>query len=259
MDNWRTVDARDPSGLVLAVDFGPGRPGAGFDDLVELVHLPASLLETTPSRDEDFAVDSGEQVRRWVDAVVGAGVPVRAVVGYCAGTAFAEAIAVEVGRNQADMPRLVLLDPEHVGIGIIDYQFGKALATFRGEVDDGLLDDAVDTGRDVLARTDDFERARPHLVALYRNVAEDCFQRAGLGLDFAHQLVTRFNTYLRYLVLASRVEVANPPPGLVVASSTLGPSAYPHVARRDFDVPREGLLSHDGVGRLIAELLGGAA
>jgi len=98
--------------LIVAADFAAtGRTAATFHDLVERLSVDCNIWEIAPL---PYGTEPGktgtDQVSRWVKDIRDSGLRVHAVIGFCAGNAYAAAMAEEIAGWQR-APRLVLLDP----------------------------------------------------------------------------------------------------------------------------------------------------
>ena len=84
LTNWLQLSDRGHD-LVPCLDFAGGRAAAGFAELAAGVPADACFLHFRPADAGPLA----ERVDRWADELVATGRPVRAVLGFCAGTAMA--------------------------------------------------------------------------------------------------------------------------------------------------------------------------
>src|SRR5579859_5790470 len=101
LTNWRQLSDRGPD-LVPCLDFPGARAAAGFAELAAGVPVDACFLHFRQTGAGPLAACVG----RWGDELLATGRPVRAVLGYCAGTALAtrlaDAIAVAGGLGQSN-------------------------------------------------------------------------------------------------------------------------------------------------------------
>src|SRR5579859_3887544 len=101
LTNWRQLSDRGPD-LVPCLDFPGARAAAGFAELAAGVPVDACFLHFRQAGAGPLAAC----VDRWADELLATGRPVRAVLGYCAGTALAtrlaDAIAMAGGLGQSN-------------------------------------------------------------------------------------------------------------------------------------------------------------
>ena len=88
LTNWRQLSDGGPD-LVPCLDFPGGRAVAGFPELAAAVPIDASFLHNQRATADPLAVC----VDRWVAELTATGRPVRAVLGFCSGSALATRVA----------------------------------------------------------------------------------------------------------------------------------------------------------------------
>ncbi|MEU3721335.1 hypothetical protein [Streptomyces sp. NPDC031705] len=260
---WRVLREGSPAGgrppgCVLAVDFGRSRSEAGFPELT--VHLdPAyTVLETVPPAlgvHDRRALSPETYTRGWAEALARRAEPVHAVLGYCMGAPLARAVAAGLAAHQASAPTVVLFDPELPGPETLLAQFAASVESLADELTGQEQEDALRHGREALDTRGPAALAAA-LADRYRDLALLAFTRAELGSELAAEAADRFDRYLAYL-LAGAGTAASPssPPHVAVTSATPGGAARYAERVRTFDVPRQDLLRHPGVGRALSELL----
>lgn len=198
LTNWRQLSDRGPD-LVPCLDFPGARAAAGFAELAAGVPVDACFLHFRQAGAGSLAAC----VDRWADELLATGRPVRAVLGYCAGTAMATRLADAIAKTGSP-PMVVLFDAVSTTNGSLASQFVSALESSARHLtaDEltaarGLSEQLVETYPDDLSRiaaalTDRYDR-------LIRAVADRLFVH-----EFLRQELTgAFTAYLDYLLLAS--------------------------------------------------------
>ena len=104
LTNWRQLSDGGPD-LVPCLDFPGGRAVAGFAELAAGVPIDASFLHNGRASADPLAAC----VDRWVAELTATGRPVRAVLGFCAGTALATRVADAIAAT-GPPPMVVLFD-----------------------------------------------------------------------------------------------------------------------------------------------------
>src|SRR5215472_10682757 len=121
LTNWRQLSDRGPD-LVPCLDFPGARAAAGFEDLAAGVSVDACFLHVR----QPGAGPLAACVDRWADELGATGRPVRAVLGYCAGSAMATRLADAIAAA-GPPPMVVLFDAVPTTNGSLANQFVSAL------------------------------------------------------------------------------------------------------------------------------------
>src|ERR1700730_8566049 len=121
LTNWLQLSDRGPD-LVPCLDFPGARRAAGFADLAAGVPVDACFLHFRQAGAGPLAVCAD----RWADELLATGRPVRAVLGYCAGTALATRLADAIATT-GPPPMVVLLDAVPTTGDSLASQFTSAL------------------------------------------------------------------------------------------------------------------------------------
>ncbi|ASW55712.1 hypothetical protein CIK06_18295 [Plantactinospora sp. KBS50] len=243
--------------LVLCLDFPGGRAAAGFADLatglpVELCFLHIAWL----GLHTDSRLDA--HIAQWVGEVLGTGRPVRAVLGFCAGTALATRVADAVSATAGATPPAVLLfDAAAVPGGALRDQFVSSVQASAAYLAEGELEDARQWSRELLATgRDDLPRVAAALVDRYDQLMSGIADRLSLGEVIRRELIDGFAAYMAYLLLAAQggldLRVGTP---IFLSSRAHKPPVDP--ARvMSFGVDRERLLGDADVWKAVAGVLG---
>ncbi|MFE3738973.1 hypothetical protein [Streptomyces sp. NPDC059134] len=255
---WAPLVPGADGDVVLAVDFATtGRREATFAELAGLLPGPLDVRQAVPPPDAGREDDpAGYHLRWWGGRVAyGPGArPVRAVLGYCAGSVFASRLADVVERRQGERPVLLLFDPEVPTVAGLDRDVRRAVEGMDGVSDEERagLRRGIDRIRD--ATGDDFDKAAEAFVALYREAYGTVLARMGVGGHFAEQLTGLFRSYTGYLTAARHL---GPGPGWASATSLLSSGrSGGHTGREiRFPVSQEDLLRDPGVIRTAYELI----
>lgn len=204
---WRSLRAPEAADVILAVDFGDSRAERGFRDLSTLIDPKIGVLEIISVRDSPAEVDSAHHLDRVVDAVLGDGVRVRAVLSYCAGVSLAAGLVDRLVRASGyaeEPPALIAFDPHPSTPEVLSYQFLQAV--------DGIADHLADhevaaahrlVSPDVLGRVDMIKHAE-FLIAAHGPLVATALRRLGIDEGFSADIARRFGQFLSYLVMCSQ-------------------------------------------------------
>lgn len=259
-ESWKVLNEGDEGAVILAVDYNrTGRPEAGFSELVPKLDKSWAVWETLPPTSGEPAGTTGDRyVDRWIGECRTIGRPIRAVLGYCAGSVFASVMADRIGEWQGEPPVIIVFDPEMpVASGLYD-DFIRATEQFESFLSAEYLARARQEGADaMLEHGDDLEMLGPIFVRIFGESAEIAFRRIGVVGDFCEQLVGAFETYVSYLVAAWRLELATAT-ATAITSSAAGNDAGLAVKEIRFDIDQKDLLRDARVALAVMDVLGGA-
>jgi hypothetical protein len=183
--------------LVLAVDVdGSVRREASFWDLADILPTAVDVWHTTlPSGAPLGTLSPDAYLDRWLAHRPHPDRPVEAVLGYCAGSLYACALA---DRLQAGQPRpeVVLFNP-----GIPDQNTLRRDFTGMMSAMPGLPEATRETLLDLqnARQWGDFESAAEHCLGSYREACSIMADQLGLEADLSDQMVDIFASYLGYL------------------------------------------------------------
>ncbi|MET8630699.1 hypothetical protein ABZW30_44615 [Kitasatospora sp. NPDC004669] len=273
-DSWRTlVDGGGSEGIVLAVDFDTtGRPEARFSDLV--ANLPGGLTvwETVPPEAGTPATRSGAGfLDHWSARLEAERPQVRALLGFCAGSVYASALADRISAWQDSEPLLLIFDPEISVAQTLMWQYHKVVGFMSSVISAEDVATARAAGQEVHDRTPAIGALKDGLVALIREIGEPAFSKVGLDEVRREELFSVFESFLCYLAAASEIDPldrwrdavafssASPLSGLraMRASGVAGERLA--VARElEIDVEHGAMLSHKGLADAVAEILEGS-
>ncbi|WP_447002076.1 hypothetical protein ACRAKI_20250 [Saccharothrix isguenensis] len=250
LTHWRQLADRGAD-LVLCLDFPGGRATAGFAELVSGVPVDACFLHLAQPRSGplDACVD------RWVGDAASTGRPVRAVLGYCAGSSLATCVADAVAKS-APTPVTLLFDAEATTAGSLAHQFTSTLETSADHLTAEELDGARALADGLVeAHSDDLPRIAAALVDRYDAVMGEVAARLSLNQFFRQQLTSGFTAYVEYMLLAAqgRFDMRSGTP-LFVSSEEHEPPVD-GARRLALDVGHADLLREPAVHDLVAELL----
>jgi hypothetical protein len=206
---WTRISGRGDGPAVLAVDFdGSGRREATFRDLVKLFPDELDVWHAVPPDDGHLpGLPPEHYIDWWRGLPGGPETAVRAILGYCAGSVYASALADALESDRADRPTVVLFNPGVPTVATLDRDFTGIV--------DGLtvLDDAERSALRARARRaressrDDFTAVSGEYVASYLEASATAFERYGISPDVGEQLTRLFRAYVNYLATARAVEV----------------------------------------------------
>jgi len=228
LTNWRQLSDRGPD-LVPCLDFPGARAAAGFAELAAGVPVDACFLHFRQTGAGPLAACVG----RWADELLATGRPVRAVLGYCAGTALAtrlaDAIAVAGGLGQSNTvagglgqsntvagglgqsntatgppPTVVLFDAVSTTNGSLASQFVSALESNARHLTADELADARGLSEQLVETyPDDLPRIAAALTDRYDRLIRVVADRLSVHEFLRQELTGAFTAYLAYLLLAS--------------------------------------------------------
>jgi hypothetical protein len=252
LTNWRRLSDRGPD-LVLCLDFPGGRAVAGFADLVAGVPVDASFLHVGPASTGPLAAC----VDRWAKEFTAAGRPVRAVLGFCAGTAIATRLADAIAAT-GPPPMVLLFDAVATTGESLAGQFTSALESSAKHLTADELADARDLSEQLAAMyPDDLPRMAAALADRYDQLMRAVADRLSLHEFFRQQLTEGFTVYLDYLLLASEggFDMRTTTPVFLTSSTHELPVEEARIIA--FDIDHADLLRDPGVHKLVADLLTG--
>ena len=198
LTNWRQLSDRGPD-LVPCLDFPGGRAEAGFAELAAGVSVDACFLHIgRPSAGPLAAC-----VDRWADELLATGRPVRAVLGYCAGSALATRLADAIAAT-GPPPMVVLFDAVSTTGSTLASEFAAALESNARHLTadelagaHGLSEQLVET------YPDDLPRIAVALTERYDRLIRAVAARLSVHEFLRQELTGTFTAYMNYLLLAS--------------------------------------------------------
>jgi hypothetical protein len=255
LTNWLQLSDRGGD-LIPCLDFPGGRAAAGFAELAAGVPADACFLHFRQAGAGPLAV----RVDRWADELLATGRPVRAVLGFCAGTAMATRLAdaIAAAGNSAPPPVVVLFDAVPTTGGSLAGQFALALESNARHLTADEQADAHGLSEQLVEKyPDDLPRIAAALTERYERLMRTIADRLSLHEFLRQELTSMFTAYLDYLMLASEG-------GFDMRSSTplfvTSPDYEPPVegARTiAFDSGHDDLLRDPKVHQFVGDLLRG--
>jgi hypothetical protein len=276
LTSWHVVvPGDDPDEVVVAVDFPvTGRPEAGFADLAGQLRQQGSrrgFWQTVPPPVVPGSGVSGtDYVDTWASELIGSGVAVRGVLGFCVGSVYASVLADKVAAATGTAPELVLFDPEPATVTTLYWQFEKMIGNLAGVLTDEEAA-SVRQQADTLANADaaDVTGFAVQLYAMFRPVAVAAFERLGLDCERTEEVLGLFASFISYLSVAAQLDPAagwkaatalssaTQASGLNPARSAAGEDSDLVAREVRFDVPHAELLRSADVAGRAARVLGG--
>ncbi|MGH3729631.1 MAG: hypothetical protein ACRDTU_12920 [Micromonosporaceae bacterium] len=247
-------------GVIVAVDFGGVREEAGFPDLLPHLSIAHSVLvpQTTVDLDGDAEAMRQHQLESWLAGIQSYGQQVSAVLGYCAGSAMATRLAVEL----AGGPALVLLDPSWPDREVLLEAHDVAVQRLLDPVRDPAVRESLTAP--VPEQADPARLARA-LVDHYADTARRLAAHLGLSETPVRALISRVDRHLSYLLIAAaeaaqvttRVDLPAPSSVLTILSvATPAEVACVPGATVRTDLPRPRLLADPAVASRVADFIG---
>lgn len=256
---WRPIHEAPHAPLVLACDFdGSARSGATFDDLVRMLpgESPYHVCVSRPPRRGDLGDVNGlfssltREVEQWAAQV-------HAVLGYCAGSVFARALADRIEAIRGSRPIVVLLDPMAPNLAAFFEEFAVAVRSMT-EISKTEVREYLGRAEAVVgAEPDSFNEGVGKIVAVYLEACAINFKRLGIDSSIAGELAAVFESYGYYLASAADLAIERSPWDrcVVIASRARGISA---LGSYDVDVDPGRLLADPRSVGVVARALQGA-
>jgi hypothetical protein len=250
--NWRQLSDRGPD-LVPCLDFPGGRAAAGFAELAAGVPVDACFLHVRQAGAGPLAACVG----RWAGELAATGRPVRAVLGYCAGTAMATRLADAIA-GTGPPPRVMLFDAVCTTGGTLASEFASALESNARHLTAGELADARGLPEQLAHRyPEDLPRIAAALAGRYDRLIRAVAGRLSVPESLRQELTGTFTAYLDYLLLASEggFDMRTTTP-LFLSSAGYEPPV-PAARAIALDIGHDDLLRAPRVHELVADLLTG--
>jgi hypothetical protein len=256
---WITISDGGPAQpIVLAVDFdATGRKDATFRDLVQLLPRPLTVwLSAQPPDSHRKALPPSEYLAWWADDSLRPPVSVGAVLGYCAGSLFASALADEIEQRQGFRPRVVLFNPGKPDATTLWRDFDgviQSMSLLTGEERSAFLE----RGRkEIDADQASFDEVSDAIFELYGEASRITFQRGGIDADVGEELIEVFRSYISYLRATRDVEYREEwaEAAALVSRGHTQESAFTRTEIRS-EVGREHLLGDRDVAQAVFRLI----
>jgi thioesterase domain-containing protein len=252
LTNWRQLSDRGPD-LVPCLDFPGGRAAAGFAELAAGVPVEACFLHFRQAGAGPLAAC----VDRWVDELVATGRPVRAVLGYCAGTALATRVADAIAAT-GPPPMVVLFDAVPTTGGSLASQFASAVESNAKHLTADELADAHGLSEQLVeAYPDDLPRIAAALIDRYERLILAVAGRLSVHESLRQELIGTFTAYMDYLLLASEGGFDMRTTTPLFLSSTSYEPPVEGARTIALDIGHDDLLRAPHVHELVTDLLTG--
>ena len=254
LTNWRQLSDQGPD-LVPCLDFPGARAAASFADLAAGVRADACFLQIgqVGAGAGPLAACAG----RWADELLAAGRPVRAVLGFCAGTVLAACLAEAIAAT-GPPPVVVLFDAVPVTGSTLTEQFTSVLEASARHLSADELADARGLAEQLAeAYPDDLPRISATLTGRYDRLMGAVAGRLGVSDVFRQELTGTFTAYLDYLLLASEggFDMRTTIPVFLTSAGYEPPVTGARSIA--LDIGHDDLLRDAEVHKLVADLLRG--
>lgn len=258
---WRIEDEGAPGsrpGAVLAVDFAAtGRLDAGFSTLMKLTGTDRPLFQALPPEPgAEHGMRGSDYVDRWAGDLPAAEAPVHAVLGNCASSPFALALAERIGTRQ-DTPATILFDPTVVTPSVVLRDgFDPVVAGLKPVIGPAQTDELREAGRQAATAITELTEFTAELLRIYSDAAHAACAKLGLPSDRAAELAAWFRSYLHYLVAASELEIPSDLSAVTVLRARDVPlGLVSGTPEHCFEVDHADLLGDTAVAAAVARLL----
>ncbi len=226
---------------------------AGFAELAAGVPIDASFLHNERASADPLAVC----VDRWVAELTATGRPVRAVLGFCSGSALATRVADAIAAT-GPAPMVVLFDAVPTTGDSLASQFTSALESSARHLTADELADARDLSEQLAATyPDDLPRIAAALTDRYDRLMRAFADRLSLREFTYRELTDGFTVYLDYLLLTSEggFDMRSATPLFLCSIGYESPVEGARTIMLDID--HADLLRATEVHKLVADLLTG--
>ena len=226
---------------------------AGFAELAAGVPVDACFLLIGPAGTDPLA----ESVDRWVAELTAAGRPVRAVLGFCAGTALATRLADALAAT-GPPPTVVLIDAVPTTGNSVAMEFMATLESSAKHLTADELADARDLSEQLVETyPDDLPRIAAALTERYDLLMRVVADRLSLHEFLRKELTDGFTGYLDYLLLAGQggFDMRTTTPLFLTSPGHEPPVEDARTIALDID--HADLLRDPQVHKIIADLLTG--
>jgi hypothetical protein len=121
-DAWIQISSGGTTSVFLAFDSDlTSRSEATFRDLVRMFPAPLTVLQATqPPGSFSAALPAGRYLDWWREGIACVDARIGAILGYCAGSVFASAMADELEVRQGARPAVVLFNPGKPALATLD-------------------------------------------------------------------------------------------------------------------------------------------
>jgi hypothetical protein len=252
LTNWLQLSDRG-SDLIPCLDFPGGRAAAGFAELTAGVSADACFLHFRQAGAGPLAA----RADRWAAEFLATGRPVRAVLGFCAGTTMATRLADAIAAT-GPPPMVVLFDAVPTTSGSIANQFASALESNARHLTAGEQADAVGLSEQLAeAYPDDLPRVAAALTERYDQLMRAVADRLSLPVFLRQELTGMFTAYLNYLLLASEggFDMRSSTPLFLTSADHEPPVEGARTIA--LDIGHDDLLRDPEVHKLVTDLLKG--
>lgn len=254
LTNWRQLSDQGPD-LVPCLDFPGQRAAASFAELAAGVRVDACFLQIgqVGAGAGPLAACAG----RWADELLAAGRPVRAVLGFCAGTVLAACLAEAIAAT-GPPPLVVLFDAVPITGSTLTDQFTSVLEASAKHLTADELADAHSLAEQLAeAYPDDLPRIATALTGRYDQLMRAVAGRLSVSDVFRQELTGTFTAYLDYLLLTSEggFDMRTTKPLFLTSVGYEPPVEGARTIA--LDVGHDDLLRAPGVHELITDLLTG--
>jgi hypothetical protein len=205
--SWIQISDGGHKSVILAVDFyGTGRREATFRDLVQVFPLPLSVWQTTqPPDSHQVTVPARRYLSWWSDRPRAGEALVDGVLGYCAGSIFASAIADELQVQQGKRPAVILFNPGRPTLATLERDFLSAVEAMHPLTTQERVELCAEQMR-AFGAGEHFDATSRHMIDIYIRATKLTSKRVGLDEYIRDELIGLFRSYISYLRAARELE-----------------------------------------------------
>jgi len=254
--SWHPIRAGDR--LILAADFpATGRPEAGFADLARYIRTDHGIWETRLHEGDAASWSMSTVIKCWMEDIRAAGLAVDLVMGYCASSAYALALAREIHRDRACVP-VILFDPTVVTRHVLhEFGFARVVEMFRGVLDADEFDAALKTAAIAAERAAGLGVLAAELEVIYRATAKAAFAQAGLIPEQVAELSYFVTAHLHHLRVAGEMRIGRVPDEVTAIRSVDYPGSMAVGTTIRCPVSHSAILADEWTGNTVTSLIEG--
>lgn len=252
---WTRIRAGE-NRVILVVDFpATGRPEASFADLTRHIPTGHGMWEVGLPESDSAAWHAPELLHWWTGDVRRRGLEVTAIMGFCASSSYAMALARELPHIRT-RPRIILIDPTTVDREILcEFGFIRVIELFRRLLSSDEFETAVMEARQLCSNQADLRGLVTALKATYLDTASVALAHARISPVQAEELNAVVLRYLDYLRVAGELDASVSAGEATAIRSCDYPGSMNVSDSVSSPVSHDSMLASEWTGRAIASIL----
>jgi hypothetical protein len=221
-DAWIQLSSGNATSVFLAFDFDlTSRSEATFRDLVRMFPAPLTVLQATqPPESFSTALPAARYLDWWREGIACVDVRISAILGYCAGSVFASAMADELEVCQEARPTVVLFNPGKPTVVTLERDFRAIIAGMSSLTATEQAAAYQEVSILVQGSYAEFPRTADEMMLIYARLCKMVFARLNIHDDAGEALLGVFRSYLSYLSAARQLKCGVAWPAAVALNSS---------------------------------------